>query len=196
MIDAEKTLVLLKPDTVARGLSGRIIARLERAGLKIVASKMLQAGADLINRHYPPAKPEFLKAMGGKTLEAYQRLGVDAKQVLGSDDPQTLGKMIQKWNVISLSSGPVWALIVAGPGAIATVRKLRGATMPADAPPGTINGDFSFDSAEVANQQQRAVRNLMHASANAEEAEAEIKIWFSPQEIFDPQNVHQGYMFS
>ena len=48
----EKTLVLLKPDAVQRGLSGEIIARLERTGLKIVGMKLMQVSEELANRHY------------------------------------------------------------------------------------------------------------------------------------------------
>jgi nucleoside-diphosphate kinase len=48
----ERTLVLLKPDAVQRGLIGPIVTRLERRGLKIVALKMLQVTPDLAARHY------------------------------------------------------------------------------------------------------------------------------------------------
>ena len=48
----EKTLVLLKPDSVQRGLCGEIIARLERTGLKIVGMKLMQVSDELANRHY------------------------------------------------------------------------------------------------------------------------------------------------
>ena len=49
----ERTLVILKPDAVARGLVGEIIARFERAGLRIVAMKMLLATPEQIERFYP-----------------------------------------------------------------------------------------------------------------------------------------------
>ena len=48
----EKTLVLLKPDAVQRGLCGEIIGRLERTGLKIVGMKLMQVSDELANRHY------------------------------------------------------------------------------------------------------------------------------------------------
>jgi len=63
------------------------------------------------------------------------------------------------------------------------VRKLVGSTMPADAEMGTIRGDFSVDSAILANSQKRAVHNLVHASGTLEEAKKEINLWFSPEEI-------------
>ena len=57
----QRTLVLLKPDAVQRGLSGEIISRLERRGLKLVAVKMMHVGEDLARRHYSPhvGKPFF-----------------------------------------------------------------------------------------------------------------------------------------
>jgi nucleoside-diphosphate kinase len=48
----ERSLVLIKPDAVQRGLAGEIIRRLERKGLKIVAMKMLHMNGELAQRHY------------------------------------------------------------------------------------------------------------------------------------------------
>ena len=190
----EQTLVLLKPDAVARGLVGEIIGRFEKVGLKIVAAKMLAADEELINRHYPTSRQEFVVAMGEKTLENNAKLGVDTEAVLGTADPHEIGLMIQKYNVEFLSSGPVWALVLSGPSAVAVVRKLRGATLPSDAAPGTINGDFSFDSSHFANSKRRSIYNLVHASGNAEEAALEIGLWFKAEEIHDYQTVHQRLM--
>ena len=190
----ERTLILLKPDAVARGLVGEIIGRFEKVGLKIVAAKMMRADEELINQHYPTSRKEFIVTMGEKTLENNAKLGVNTKEVLGTEDPHEIGLMIQRYNVEFLQSGPVWALVLSGPSAIAVVRKLRGATLPADAAPGTINGDFSFDSSYFANSKQRSIFNLVHASGNAEEAALEIGLWFSPEEIHDHQTVHQRLM--
>lgn len=55
----ERTLVLLKPDAVARGLVGRVLARFEDALLKIVASKMVWMDADLARRHYFDLEERF-----------------------------------------------------------------------------------------------------------------------------------------
>jgi nucleoside-diphosphate kinase len=68
---------------------------------------------------------------------------------------------------------------VEGPAAVATVRKLLGDTEPATAPPGTIRGDLSHDSYERADEEERAVHNLIHASASLKEATQEIALWFS-----------------
>jgi len=57
----ERSLVLIKPDAIQRGLAGEIISRLERRGLKIVAMKMLHMDKDLAQRHYAihKGKPFF-----------------------------------------------------------------------------------------------------------------------------------------
>lgn len=51
MATVERTLVLLKPDAVARGLVGRVLQRFEDAGLKVVGTKMVQMDADLARKH-------------------------------------------------------------------------------------------------------------------------------------------------
>ncbi|MBO0827953.1 MAG: hypothetical protein J2P24_09240 [Streptosporangiales bacterium] len=69
-------------------------------------------------------------------------------------------------------------MVLSGNRAIETVRKLVGNTLPVAAAPGTIRGDYSSDSADLANDQSRPVRNLIHASGDPEEAAREIKLWF------------------
>src|ERR1700733_12160647 len=63
MATPERTLVLLKPDAVARGLAGRLIQRFEDAGLKIVGTKMVQMDADLAKRHYFDLEERFGKSV-------------------------------------------------------------------------------------------------------------------------------------
>jgi len=58
------------------------------------------------------------------------------------------------------------------------VRKIVGTTLPVTAAPGTIRGDYSTDSPDTANQEQRPVKNLIHASGTQSEAEDEIALWF------------------
>ena len=55
----QRTLVLLKPDAVARGLTGRVLARFEDALLKVVAAKMVWMDADLAKRHYFDLEERF-----------------------------------------------------------------------------------------------------------------------------------------
>lgn len=190
----ERTLVVLKPDAIERGIVGDIITRFERIGLKIVGTKMVMADADLANQHYPRDRKEFIVGMGNKTLENYKELGTDPLEHLGDNDPEKIGLMIQEWLVDFLTSGPVIALVIEGPHAVAMVRKVCGFTLPSSAAPGTIRGDYSFDSSELANKSKRPIKNLIHASGDVEEADYEINLWFKEDELFDYDTIHQKHM--
>ena len=190
----ERTLVLIKPDAVVRGIVGEIITRFEKVGLKIVASKMLVPDEQLINQHYPADRKEFIAGLGQKTLDNNQELGIDTKKLLGTDNPHELGMQIHKWNAEHMQSGPLFAMVLEGPHAIATVRKIRGFTLPAKAQPGTITGDYSFDSSALANNNKRPIRNMVHASGNEEEAKFEVGLWFAPDELHDYETIHQKFM--
>ena len=179
----ERTLVLLKPDAVTRGLVGEIVSRFEKAGLKMVAAKMVKASEDLANKHYPTERREWVKGMGNKSLETYHEENMDPKEHLGTDDAYEIGLKIQGWMVGFITSSPLMALVLEGEGAIAAVRVLAGHTIPAKADPGTIRGDYSNDTPTLANKEQRPIMNLVHASGDKEEAEFEINLWFSPKEL-------------
>lgn len=73
---------------------------------------------------------------------------------------------------------PVLAFVLEGENAIKRTREITGATDPSKALKGTVRGDLSDDSGEKADREGRAIRNLVHASGNAEEAAAEIRLWF------------------
>ena len=81
----EKTLVLVKPDGVKRGLIGEIIKRIEQRGLKIIALQMFWPSKGEFAKHYSDA-PENLKVMGNKTLELYAKYGLNPHKELGTDD--------------------------------------------------------------------------------------------------------------
>jgi nucleoside-diphosphate kinase len=178
----ERTLLIVKHDGVARGLMGQIIKRVERTGLKLIALEFLNSTQDLGENHYPHTN-EWLSKVGGRTLGDYQKKGLDAKQVLGTDDPIKIGKMVKGWLIDYLSAGPVLAMIWEGPQAVKIVRKLTGDTIPANALPGTIRGDFGFDDPELANKHNRPIYNLVHASGEVAEAKEEIALWFTGKEI-------------
>ena len=72
-----------------------------------------------------------------------------------------------------ITSGPLVALALEGPDAIAVVRTINGATRPNEAAPGTIRGDFALETAQ----------NLVHASDGLETAAAELALWFEPGEL-------------
>ncbi|MGQ0551472.1 MAG: nucleoside-diphosphate kinase [Armatimonadota bacterium] len=188
---SERTLVFLKPDGVQRGLTGEVIGRFERTGLRVIGLKMLRATADLLGRHYP-SDEGFLRTIGGKTLEAFQTAGLDVRKATGTDDALAIGRQVRQWLIDFVASGPVVAFVLEGTHAVAVTRKLVGDTLPYRAAPGTIRGDFSADSPAVANLQKRPVRNLVHASGSLEEAAFEIGLWFDPEELYDYRRVDEG----
>jgi len=161
----ERTLIILKPDAVKRGIVGEVLARFERAGFKIVGCKMLQPDYDHYYHHY-----ETISKM-------ISRRGQAAFDV-------TLEMM---------NEGPVIATVLEGVEAIAVVRKMVGETEPKAALPGTIRGDYAHLSFAHSNQEGIGAPNVVHASGNAEEAKAEIAHWFSQSELFEYQTVHEHY---
>lgn len=190
----ERTLVLVKPDGVQRGLVGEILARFERAGLKLVALKMVRAPRELLERHYP-ADETFLRTIGGKTKEAFEAYGLDVRERMGTEDPVEVGRRVREWLVDFMASGPVVAAVVEGVHAVSAVRKLVGQTLPVFADPGTIRGDWSTDSPTLANLEQRPVRNLVHASGTLEEAEYEVRLWFREDEIHAYRRADEAALF-
>jgi nucleoside-diphosphate kinase len=174
---AEKSLVIIKPDGVQRGLVGEIITRFEKKGLKIVAMKMVWPTEEMARKHYD--QPEHAaRALGEKTIAAYKEKGIDLNK-----DPMDIAKDIQKKLVRYLTGGPVVVMVIEGAHAIAHVRKIRGGTNPLSADVGSITADLTVDSYFIADADERAVRNLVHASGSVEEANVELAIWFSKQEI-------------
>ena len=190
----EKTVVLVKPDGVKRGLIGEVIKRFESRGLKIIALKMIIASKEHVHSHYPNSE-EWLRGMGEKTLETYKQYGKDPVKEVGSDDPLEIGKMVAEWNVEFLTSGPMVALVVQGIHAVDMVRKIVGKTIPAVAEMGTIRGDFSVDSPTLANAGRRAIHNIVHASGDQSEAEHELKHWFENGEINEYKRAEEDIMF-
>jgi nucleoside-diphosphate kinase len=137
----ERTLVLVKPDGVQRGLIGEIAGRFERKGLKVVGMRMMGVSRELAERHY----------------------AVHA------------GKPFYPGLVAFITSGPVVAMALEGPDAIAAVRRLVGATMPNQADPGTIRGDLGISG----------LRNLIHASDAPDTARFELDLWFGADALID-----------
>lgn len=193
-IRRERTLVFLKPDGVERGLTGEVLARFERAGLKVVGLKMLWPDRALLERHYP-SDEAFLATIGGKTKDAFAAYGLDVRKETGTDDALEIGRQVRGWLIDYVSSGPVTAFVLEGIHAVTAVRKLVGDTLPYRAAPGTIRGDLSIDSPTVANLMKRPVRNLIHASGSLEEAALEIPLWFTDQELYDYPRADERAMF-
>ena len=136
----ERTLVILKPDAVQRGLVGEILQRLERRGLRLAALKFSEIAPELAARHY--AEHE--------------------------------GKPFYPGLIEYITNGPVVLAVFQGKNAIAVVRTTKGVTNPANAAPGTIRGDLAVETG----------RNLIHGSANADDAAREVGLFFHPDEIY------------
>jgi len=166
----ERTLILLKPDAVQRNLIGEIISRFERAGLKIIAMKFLLPTKEQAYKHYVKNEEE-IEALGNRSIEGKRKNGVEV-----TIDPKVLGQSIIDKLVEFLSQSPVVAMVLEGSNSIPIVRKIVGSTEPLNSDVGTIRGDYTIDSYELADDDNRAVRNLIHASANEFDANYEIKI--------------------
>lgn len=182
----ERTLVLIKPDAVKRGLVGSILSRFENAGMKIIGMKMMQASEELAKRHY---KDTLVPVVGGKTMKDWDATGVEyteTKEEIGTMIVQAIRKM--------LINHPFIALVLEGVQAVEVVRKIVGPTGPKDAPPGTIRGDFAHASLGYASVKRKGITNLIHASGTIEEAKEEIDIWFRPEELYDYEVVHDVYV--
>lgn len=93
-----------------------------------------------------------------------------------------------------ITLGPVLAMVIEGVEAIETVRKVVGGTEPKSAAPGTIRGDFAHVSYGYADTQGIGIKNLIHASANKEDAKKEITLWFTEQELHSYRTVHDVHL--
>ena len=161
----QKTLVVLKPDTVGRSIVGEIISRFERVGLHIAGMKMLRPDKDFLYHHYETLG-QMISRRGQKPFDVTVKM---------------------------MMTGPVIAIILEWVGAVEIVRKMVGTTEPKMAAPGTIRGDYAHMSFDYADKQDIGVPNLIHASGNIEEATAEIKYWFKEDELFEHQSLHQKF---
>ncbi len=178
----ERTVLLLKPDAVARGLVGEILNRVERRGLKIVALAMERPARKKVDDHYPKDR-KWIARLGEKTFKTYHEYGYDVLKELGTNNTYRIGLQVRSWLVGYMASGPIVKVVIEGVHAIAMVRKLAGHTMPAQAEMGTIRGDYSVDSAAAANRDKRSVKNLVHASETPAESKHELRHWFSQSEL-------------
>lgn len=185
----ERTFVILKPDTVQRGLIGETIKRFEAAGLKLVAMDFVIAAEDLLWSHYNKDEAWFQKK-GEMTVKNRQDLGmvVDKEAV-------EYGKDIIRALVKFMSCGPVVPMVWEGNQAVSVVKKIVGGTEPTTSDVGTIRGDLTLDSYELANRDERAVRNLVHCSDQVDEAQREISLWFKPEALVSYKLVAEQILY-
>jgi nucleoside-diphosphate kinase len=176
----ERTLIVLKPDTIQRGLIGKIISRFEEVGLKLIGMKMVSCTKEFAEKHYP-LEEDWAKDVFRKSKEKHDKIGKE----LRFKDHMEMGKSIQEWNMNFLCESPVIALVLEGPHAIELARKMVGDTEPLQSLPGTIRGDFaSIESYPLSDSKNRVLRNLIHASDSEKNSDREISLWFSESELF------------
>jgi len=147
-METEQTLILIKPDGVKRGLIGEVIKRFEQRGLKIVALKLTKVDKEFAKKHYT------------------------------NDVEKRRGKEVRDRLIEYISDEPIVAIVIEGVDAISNVRKICGDTESKSALPGTIRGDFSHVSYKYADDKKLAVKNIIHASSNQDDAKYEINLWF------------------
>lgn len=186
----ERTLIIVKPDGVQRGLIGEVVKRYESVGLKLVGIKIGVPTAEKIEQHYT-LDPEWRRITGEKTIESYKAKGMTPP----SEDPFEITGVILQNLKTYMTSGPVVFMVWQGAHAVKIIRKITGGTEPLTSDVGTIRGDYVLDSYQMADLDGRAVRNVIHASGSPEEAQAEIKHWFLPSELVDYRLLQEGILY-
>jgi nucleoside-diphosphate kinase len=186
----ERTFVILKPDTIQRSLIGEITNRLERTGLKLVAAKMIRASEQMLTAHYGKDDTWYLEK-GEKRVRLLKEAGksVDEKRL-----PIEYGKDIIRGVVRYMQASPIVAMVWEGNQAVAVVRKLVGTTDPTTSDVGTIRGDYQLDSYGLSDAEQRGIRNLIHCSDQPSEAQREIGIWFTSEELQDYRHINEAIL--
>lgn len=168
MSHIERTLFIIKPDGVERGVVGKIITQLEDRGLKMIALKMTRVTPELAEAHY------------ADMAERLSKKGLD-------------GKTIKRQMVEFFLSGPVVAMVIEGVKAVEYVKRLSGSTYPNESDFGTIRGMFAHVTRLHANESGLAVRNLVHATNPDENPSREIGLWFTPEEIIDYRTAQESH---
>ena len=175
----ERTLIAIKPESIQRQLVGEFISKFERRGLKLVAAKLIAPSAELVGKHYPDDDSWYIPT-GTKTFESYKAKGIDTGKT-----PKELAIDVRNRLIKHFAGRPLFLMVWEGPHAVALGRKTAGSTNPLAADIGSIRGDYSFDSYDLADSLERATHTLVHASGAVDEANVEIGIWFKPEEILD-----------
>lgn len=185
----EKTFVLLKPDSIQRTLVGEIIGRIERTGLKLAALKVILATREQAVKHYNK-DDTWCEEKGSKTVKNLEAAGKKAEK-----PAIEYGRDIVNGLADFMTCGPVVIMVWQGNSAVGIVKKLVGGTEPLTSDVGTIRGDLTIDSYDIANVDARAVRNLIHCSDAPEEALREIQIWFKENEVLNYRLMNEEILY-
>lgn len=185
----ERTFVMIKPDGVQRALVGEVIKRYERTGLKLVGLKICLADEKKLWEHYGKDDVWFLKK-GTKIVEDKKANNLPVTKEAIEYGKDIIGQLVK-----FMTSGPVVQMVWEGNQAAAVVVKLTGTTEPATSDVGTIRGDLTIDSYEIAAVDDRAVRNLIHCSESAAEAQRELAIWFTDAEMINYRQLAEETLY-
>ncbi len=185
----ERTFVIIKPDGIQRNLMGEIISRFERVGLKMTAMKMLVPKTEQCWTHYNKDEAWF-QLKGERIVKGREEMNLPIEKEAIEYGRDIIGQL-----VTFMTSGPVLAMVIEGNSAVGIVTKLVGGTEPLTSDIGTIRGDLTLDSYDLAGMDSRAVRNLIHCSDKPEEAEREIKIWFDESEIIKYKSISEAMLY-
>ncbi len=189
-MNKERTLVILKPDTIQRNLVGEIIKRFENRGLKIIGIKMVVATEDMVFAHYNKNDEWFFKKGEGVIRDMKAAGQTPEKEAI------EYGKDIIRGLAHYITAGPSIGIVYEGHRAVDVVLAMVGETEPVSVDAGTIRGDFGIDSyALCAIQGNRGLRNLIHASESPDEAEREIKLWFSENELIKYNHILEKILY-
>ena len=186
----DRTLVIIKPYGVQRSLIGEILGRFEKVGLKIVGMKMAVPTPSHVEKHYN-LDPNWKRLVGEKAIQSYIKKGVKPP----SDDPLKVGAQVIERLKKYFVSGPVVVIAIEGAHAVPMVRKIVGGTEPLSSDVGTIRGDFVLDSYVMADTDNRAIRNLIHASGSETDAEKELKHWFKKDELISYKLISEQILY-
>jgi nucleoside diphosphate kinase len=144
----QKTLIILKPDCVRKGVCGQVIDRFEQDGFTILEKRECRATYDELFKHYEGIGQLKTRLVAAGRVHAFDEV------------------------MEFMQSGAIVPLLLEREDAIARARELAGATRPWEAAEGTIRHDFGRRDPNL------PIENVIHASANAKEAEQEIALWF------------------
>jgi nucleoside-diphosphate kinase len=155
-------------------------------------------------RTFVAIKPDGVqRSLIGEIISRFERVGlklVGIKMLVPTEDKvdehyAALDEKIRGHLKKYMTSGPIVAMVWEGAHAVPLVRKLVGKTEPTTSDVGTIRGDYTLDSYAMADGSNRAVRNLIHASGNVEEANFEIGHWFSKEELIDYRLIAEEILY-
>ena len=185
----ERTLVILKPDAIQRGLVGDLLKRFENTGLKLIAMKMMVPKEELVWKHYNKDEAWF-QSKGEKLVENLKAAGLPIEKEAIEYGREIIGALVK-----FMTASPVIPMVWEGNQSVAIIKKIVGSTEPATSAVGTIRGDYTLDSYEISNLDGRAVRNLVHRTDDPSESEREISLWFNQEELINYRLIAEQMLY-